>query len=71
MWGRPRKHESTGTRGEAPPSIVQGAEFVSVAIRSLHPDFPGWEAPVNVYFRKAADGWQPVGLDRQFPRVAE
>ena len=58
-------------RGEAPPSIVQGAEFVSVAIRTMHPDFPDWEAPVNVYFRKTADGWQPVGLDRQLPRVAE
>ena len=69
--GQTQEARVESTRGDAPPSIVQGAEFVSVAIRSLHPDFPGWNAPVNVYFRKAADGWQPVGLDRQLPRVTE
>jgi hypothetical protein len=69
--GQTQEARIESTRGEAPPSIIQGAEFVSVAIRSLHPDFPGWEASVNVYFRKTPDGWLPVGLDRQLPRVAE
>ena len=61
----------TEARGDVPPAIAQGAEFVSVAIRSIHPDFPDWQAPVNVYFRKAADGWQPVGLDRELLGPAE
>ncbi|NOT25361.1 MAG: hypothetical protein HOP16_04590 [Acidobacteria bacterium] len=61
----------TEARGDVPAAIAQGAEFVSVAIRSIHPDFPDWQAPVNVYFRKAADGWQPVGLDRQLSGAAE
>jgi len=69
--GQTQEVRVESTRGEAPSSIVQGAEFVSVAIRSLHPDFPGWEAPVNVYFRKTADGWQPVGLDRQLSGAPE
>ena len=61
----------TDARGDVPAAIAQGAEFVSVAIRSVHPDFPDWQLPVNVYFRKAGDGWQPVGLDRQLSGAAE
>jgi len=57
----------TGARAEAPPAIVQGSEFVSVAIRSMHPEFSAWAAPVTVYFRRVAGGWQPVGLDRGGP----
>jgi len=57
--------------GDAPPSIVQGATFVSVAIRSVHADFPGWEAPVSVYFRKTAEGWQAVGLERSISRAVK
>ncbi len=61
----------TEAGGEVPAAIAQGADFVSIAIRSIHPDFPDWEAPVHVYFRKVADGWQPVGLDRQLSGAAE
>jgi hypothetical protein len=69
--GQAQEIRVESTRGEAPSSIVEGAEFVSVAIRSLHSGFPGWAAPVSVYFKKTADGWQAVGLDRQFARTAE
>ena len=44
--------------------MLQGSEFVSVAIRTMYPGFPAWAAPVTVYFRRVADGWQPVGLER-------
>jgi hypothetical protein len=69
--GETQEVRVTEARGDVPPAITQGAEFVSVAIRSIHPDFPDWQAPVNVYFRKAADGWQPVGLERQLSGAAE
>jgi hypothetical protein len=56
---------ATGPRVEAPASVLDGSEYVSAAIRSVHPGFPHWNSPVTVYFRRVAGGWQPVGLDRQ------
>jgi len=63
--GASEEMRATGPRAEAPSAMLQGGEFVSVAIRSIHPDFPGWTTPVTIYFRRVADGWQPVGLERQ------
>jgi len=57
-------------RAQAPGGLLQGSEFVSVAIRSIHPNQPGWVTPVTVYFRRALDGWQPVGLERTSTRSA-
>jgi hypothetical protein len=54
-----------GPRADAPPAILKGSDYVSVAIRTTHAGFPGWDAPVVVYFRQAAGGWQPVGLTRE------
>ena len=37
--------------------------FVCVRIEAIAPPHPAWE-PVRVYFRRAADGWDLVGVDR-------
>ena len=48
----------------APQGVLEGADFVSVSVRTVHPDHSNWLNPVTFYFRRVADGWQPVGLDR-------
>ena len=39
-------------------------EYVAARLRAVHPDEPGWGGPVVAYFRRAADGWLLVGLER-------
>jgi hypothetical protein len=51
------------SRARAPAGVLAGADYVAVSIGTRHPDFPAWK-PVQVYFRRAGDGWQTVGLDR-------
>ena len=55
---------TSDTTVAAPPAVLQNADFVTVAIRTVHPDYPHWDAPVTVTFRRAAGGWQTVGIDR-------
>ena len=50
----------------APPTILDGADFVAVSIQTVHPDFPQWERPVRIHFRRSADGWDAVGLEREY-----
>jgi hypothetical protein len=52
------------TRATLPAELAR-AEYVSVAIRSLHPDHPAWATPLNAYFRRDANGWTTVGLERE------
>ena len=66
------KAEATGAemrvtqeRATAPSGLLAGAEFVMATIRGEHPDHPGWRQPVEVYFRRAAAGWDTVGVIRQ------
>jgi hypothetical protein len=47
----------------APAVALANAEYVAVTIETRHPRFPMWK-PVQVYFRRAGDGWQTVGIDR-------
>jgi len=47
----------------APAGVLTGSDYIAVSIATRHPDFPAWK-PVQVYFRRAGDGWQTVGLDR-------
>ena len=58
--------EATGTemRFAAPQQVLAGAEFVQVEIAVQHPDFPAWNIPVTVHFRRAASGWSVVGVVR-------
>ena len=48
------------------PAALLGArpEFISVQIRSNHPEQPSWAQPVVAYFRRAGDRWALVGLER-------
>ena len=55
----------TGERATAPSGLLADAEFVMVTIRGEHPDHPGWRQPVQVFFRRAAAGWETVGIVRQ------
>ncbi len=38
--------------------------FVRADISAVQPASPSWSAPVEVYFRRGADGWRLVGFDR-------
>jgi hypothetical protein len=51
------------SQARAPAGVLTGSDYVAVSIETRHPNFPGWK-PVRVYFRRARDGWQTVGLDR-------
>jgi hypothetical protein len=53
-----------GPRAAAPPSILEGPDFISVVVRSVHVDYPSWNAPVTIYFHRTAAGWRAVGLER-------
>ena len=60
----------TAPRGEAPASVVDGAAFVSAAVRTIHPDYPTWADAVTFTFRRSDNGWDIVGTDRIVaPRV--
>ena len=48
----------------APARVVDGAQFLSVSVRTVHRDYPNWNAPTTFHFRRTSDGWQPVGLER-------
>lgn len=54
----------TRERATAPSGLLADAEFVMATIRGEHPDHPGWRQPVQVYFRRAAAGWDTVGIVR-------
>jgi hypothetical protein len=62
--GPAEEQRTTAPRAEAPPAILNGSDYVSVTIRTIHPGFPGWSASAVVYFRQAPAGWQAVGLTR-------
>jgi hypothetical protein len=38
--------------------------FVAVDLSANERDYPGWLKPVRAYFRRDAQGWKLVGLDR-------
>ena len=56
------------SRARAPAAVLTGSEYVTVSIDTRHRDFPGWK-PVQVYFRRAGNGWQTVGLDRRLDEL--
>jgi hypothetical protein len=55
---------TTVARVQAPPDVIAGAAFVQVDIAAQHAEFPAWNSPVAVHFRRAARGWSLVGLTR-------
>ena len=54
----------TQPTAEAPREVLEGTEYVTVSVLTIHPDHPVWREPVTFTFRRAADGWQAVGIAR-------
>jgi hypothetical protein len=54
--------ETTMTAPESLP-LAEGA-FVLIQVSAVAPARTEWSRPVDVYFRKRADGWRLVGLER-------
>ena len=50
------------------PALPRDAAYVAATIRGDHPDHPAWSQPVQVYFRRTADGWKTVGVFRSTAR---
>jgi hypothetical protein len=67
----PVETKSSETRASAPAGLLQGAAFVSVSVRTVHPEYPQWNRPVTFTFRRNDGGWQAVGIDRTVPRQDE
>ena len=56
----------TETRAEAPRTLVADRpEFVMAELRGIHDRHAGWALPLKVYFRRQAEAWQLVGVERQ------
>ena len=49
--------------GSAPPELLKN-DFVGVRISATHPDHSGWAAPAVFTFRRSANGWDLVGVER-------
>jgi hypothetical protein len=54
----------TEPQASAPKQLLEGADFVTVAVQTVHSDHPEWRLPVVLTFRRTASGWQAVGLER-------
>lgn len=50
--------------GRAPAELLKGVDFAGVSISAVHPDQPTWDSPATFTFRRAAEGWQLVGVER-------
>jgi len=53
--------EAAAGPGQLP--AVAGS-FVQIGVSATSPDHQAWAVPVHVYFRRAANNWTIVGLDR-------
>lgn len=49
-----------------PPGLPSSAGgYVKIEVRATESPEASWEVPVDVYFRRLADGWKLVGLERR------
>jgi hypothetical protein len=56
---------SAGSSVQAPvPLPAEPGGFVKVDVYAKDPPHPSWKEPVQAYFRRTADGWKLVGLER-------
>ena len=39
-------------------------DYIAVRLRAFHAEHPGWAQPLLAYFRRSADAWTLVGLER-------
>jgi len=64
-------HTPVGTETTVPsltaqvPSGLGTGQYVTVSVKTLHPEHPGWAEPIRAYFRREGGGWRTVGLERQ------
>ncbi len=54
----------TGLKASAPAELLTGSDYVVATIVGDHPEHPGWRRPAQMYFRRGAAGWTPVGIYR-------
>ena len=64
--GTPEEGRSTEPAGTLPAAVAADAPgtLVSLEIRADHAEFPAWQDPVLIHFRRTPGGWQTVGLER-------
>jgi hypothetical protein len=65
--GEPIETRAVVPRAQAPSGVLTDANYVTVAVRTVHPDYPHWQLPATFTFRRMGDGWQAVGLERMLP----
>ena len=59
------EQQTSSTSAQAPEGLLSGSgEYVAVRIRAFHSERPSWAQPLVAYFRRAADAWTLVGLER-------
>ena len=60
---------ATGTSLNTPTGwrTPAAGAYIKVAIHAVDSNRPAWVKPVDVYFRRSANGWQLVGVERAIP----
>ena len=58
------KTSAAGPALQAPGPLPSEGRFVRVDVTATSPAQPAWQQPVHLYFRRAADRWILVGLER-------
>ena len=53
-------------RAQAPDALLTVQDFVAVVIRGVHPALPMWLRSARMHFRKTAEGWETVGIERGY-----
>jgi hypothetical protein len=57
--------QSTTTTIDPPSGLPTAAgSFIEVSISADNPAYPTWKQPIRTHFRRQADGWKLVGLER-------
>ena len=60
---------ATETQATGPKQVLDNANFVSVTVETVHPEFAAWRLPVALTFRRTPAGWQAVGIERTVASV--
>jgi hypothetical protein len=58
--------QTVNQRGTTAPAslLATRPEYISARLRAFHREHPAWSQPLALYFRRAADGWTLVGVER-------
>ncbi len=56
---------SRDRRMQAPPGLPPTpGGYIKIELSSVSASHPAWAQPISIYFRRQADGWKLVGLER-------